>query len=351
MMVSQPINDLPKIDVNKSLITAKLRLDRVSIPGMLSTGLIEGDCNASVFAPRTALISKPSPTNHVGTIVDYVRSHNMSSSTRLLYLSGLHVEGALHVSPISILVNSEVLAATTALIYNNILLPPPLLTTLALRSPSTSTPDTTTTKPNTTSTASTSHQPNKLVPPTTTTTISSSKSVADLLVLYGDLLPPTFQVSLIAEEASVIIQRAGPSTPDHHNNSHQQQQPTPVRESSIMFDESLDASRYYISQEGTLIAIDKTDDVSDNHNNDVVTLDDSRHSASSTINIQKELNNGFINVAAITASMFQAYAGGAKEGTQDSLLSLIHISEPTRLLSISYAVFCLKKKKKKKKTK
>src|SRR5678816_4813194 len=29
------------------------------------------------------------------------------------------------------------------------------------------------------------------------------------------------------------------------------------------------------------------------------------------------------------------------------LLSLIHISEPTRLLSISYAVFCLKKKKKK----
>eukprot|EP00658_Telonema_sp_P-2_P008548 TRINITY_DN13221_c0_g1_i1.p2 TRINITY_DN13221_c0_g1~~TRINITY_DN13221_c0_g1_i1.p2 ORF type:complete len:114 (+),score=26.81 TRINITY_DN13221_c0_g1_i1:232-573(+) len=32
------------------------------------------------------------------------------------------------------------------------------------------------------------------------------------------------------------------------------------------------------------------------------------------------------------------------EPAQD--LSLIHISEPTRLLSISYAVFCLKKKKK-----
>src|SRR5660397_268735 len=30
-------------------------------------------------------------------------------------------------------------------------------------------------------------------------------------------------------------------------------------------------------------------------------------------------------------------------------LSLIHISEPTRLRRISYAVFCLKKKKKKKK--
>src|SRR5660397_271309 len=31
-------------------------------------------------------------------------------------------------------------------------------------------------------------------------------------------------------------------------------------------------------------------------------------------------------------------------------LSLIHISEPTRLRRISYAVFCLKKKKKKKRT-
>eukprot|EP00658_Telonema_sp_P-2_P023056 TRINITY_DN19233_c0_g1_i3.p2 TRINITY_DN19233_c0_g1~~TRINITY_DN19233_c0_g1_i3.p2 ORF type:complete len:106 (-),score=6.44 TRINITY_DN19233_c0_g1_i3:15-332(-) len=30
---------------------------------------------------------------------------------------------------------------------------------------------------------------------------------------------------------------------------------------------------------------------------------------------------------------------------QPMSLSLIHISEPTRLLSISYAVFCLKKKK------
>src|SRR5450756_3073158 len=34
-----------------------------------------------------------------------------------------------------------------------------------------------------------------------------------------------------------------------------------------------------------------------------------------------------------------------------SSLSLIHISEPTRLGMISYAVFCLKKKKKKKKKK
>src|SRR5678815_5911548 len=34
-----------------------------------------------------------------------------------------------------------------------------------------------------------------------------------------------------------------------------------------------------------------------------------------------------------------------KTGEEIPILSLIHISEPTRLLSISYAVFCLKKKK------
>eukprot|EP00658_Telonema_sp_P-2_P039349 TRINITY_DN2815_c0_g1_i2.p1 TRINITY_DN2815_c0_g1~~TRINITY_DN2815_c0_g1_i2.p1 ORF type:complete len:104 (-),score=53.69 TRINITY_DN2815_c0_g1_i2:16-327(-) len=34
-----------------------------------------------------------------------------------------------------------------------------------------------------------------------------------------------------------------------------------------------------------------------------------------------------------------------KKVRMDKELSLIHISEPTRLLSISYAVFCLKKKK------
>eukprot|EP00658_Telonema_sp_P-2_P060488 TRINITY_DN4939_c0_g1_i2.p1 TRINITY_DN4939_c0_g1~~TRINITY_DN4939_c0_g1_i2.p1 ORF type:complete len:227 (-),score=45.91 TRINITY_DN4939_c0_g1_i2:133-813(-) len=45
-------------------------------------------------------------------------------------------------------------------------------------------------------------------------------------------------------------------------------------------------------------------------------------------------------------------AGGIEAGGSDhksalnKKLSLIHISEPTRLLSISYAVFCLKKKKK-----
>eukprot|EP00658_Telonema_sp_P-2_P035192 TRINITY_DN25634_c0_g1_i1.p1 TRINITY_DN25634_c0_g1~~TRINITY_DN25634_c0_g1_i1.p1 ORF type:complete len:106 (-),score=25.51 TRINITY_DN25634_c0_g1_i1:29-346(-) len=36
---------------------------------------------------------------------------------------------------------------------------------------------------------------------------------------------------------------------------------------------------------------------------------------------------------------------GVARSSAAVLLSLIHISEPTRLLSISYAVFCLKKKK------
>ena len=40
---------------------------------------------------------------------------------------------------------------------------------------------------------------------------------------------------------------------------------------------------------------------------------------------------------------FERGQASRKRGTGRSL-SLIHISEPTRLLSISYAVFCLKKK-------
>src|SRR5665648_1202247 len=51
-----------------------------------------------------------------------------------------------------------------------------------------------------------------------------------------------------------------------------------------------------------------------------------------------------------------AELGGHKERCNDpgcsyERLSLIHISEPTRLGMISYAVFCLKKKKNKKKKK
>eukprot|EP00658_Telonema_sp_P-2_P037652 TRINITY_DN27074_c0_g1_i1.p1 TRINITY_DN27074_c0_g1~~TRINITY_DN27074_c0_g1_i1.p1 ORF type:complete len:123 (+),score=7.32 TRINITY_DN27074_c0_g1_i1:46-414(+) len=37
-------------------------------------------------------------------------------------------------------------------------------------------------------------------------------------------------------------------------------------------------------------------------------------------------------------------SGSSRIKARDRFLSLIHISEPTRLLSISYAVFCLKKK-------
>src|SRR5450756_2808579 len=45
------------------------------------------------------------------------------------------------------------------------------------------------------------------------------------------------------------------------------------------------------------------------------------------------------------------HRAGPKEAEMAIDLSLIHISEPTRLGMISYAVFCLKKKKKKKNTK
>ena len=50
----------------------------------------------------------------------------------------------------------------------------------------------------------------------------------------------------------------------------------------------------------------------------------------------------------ITDQMLVAAAGAVHAMVRDAdieQLSLIHISEPTRLLSISYAVFCLKKKK------
>eukprot|EP00658_Telonema_sp_P-2_P054096 TRINITY_DN43001_c0_g1_i1.p1 TRINITY_DN43001_c0_g1~~TRINITY_DN43001_c0_g1_i1.p1 ORF type:complete len:101 (-),score=16.65 TRINITY_DN43001_c0_g1_i1:18-320(-) len=48
------------------------------------------------------------------------------------------------------------------------------------------------------------------------------------------------------------------------------------------------------------------------------------------------------------ASERESWADNADNASSSTppvpLLSLIHISEPTRLLSISYAVFCLKKK-------
>src|SRR5674536_212204 len=73
--------------------------------------------------------------------------------------------------------------------------------------------------------------------------------------------------------------------------------------------------------------------------------------AKDKLTFEKEVSNGWCilvpagtwhNVTNIGATPMQVYAIYAPAHH----LSLIHISEPTRLLSISYAVFCLKKKKK-----
>src|SRR5674536_380214 len=48
-------------------------------------------------------------------------------------------------------------------------------------------------------------------------------------------------------------------------------------------------------------------------------------------------------VAAAGGDLARITSGDHKDEAMQTL-SLIHISEPTRLLSISYAVFCLKKK-------
>src|SRR5450756_597290 len=54
-------------------------------------------------------------------------------------------------------------------------------------------------------------------------------------------------------------------------------------------------------------------------------------------------------IKALKAQIEETTSDYDKEKLQERLLSLIHISEPTRLGMISYAVFCLKKKKKKEK--
>src|SRR5665648_1246125 len=48
-----------------------------------------------------------------------------------------------------------------------------------------------------------------------------------------------------------------------------------------------------------------------------------------------------------TNAFFESVSGFTTTGSSILTLSLIHISEPTRLGMISYAVFCLKKKKNK----
>src|SRR5678816_1623458 len=50
------------------------------------------------------------------------------------------------------------------------------------------------------------------------------------------------------------------------------------------------------------------------------------------------------SVVSPTFILLETFQGRLPVVHVDLYLSLIHISEPTRLLSISYAVFCLKKK-------
>src|SRR5678815_4228983 len=57
------------------------------------------------------------------------------------------------------------------------------------------------------------------------------------------------------------------------------------------------------------------------------------------------LGVGFLLVLAISSIRHIVRSVAWTRCVEAPYLSLIHISEPTRLLSISYAVFCLKKKK------
>ena len=60
---------------------------------------------------------------------------------------------------------------------------------------------------------------------------------------------------------------------------------------------------------------------------------------------------GVLRDSRLEAARAVAAAGrGGRPRRRLWCLSLIHISEPTRLLSISYAVFCLKKKRQKRKS-
>src|SRR5665648_38508 len=69
------------------------------------------------------------------------------------------------------------------------------------------------------------------------------------------------------------------------------------------------------------------------------------------LNIAKDIPNvNVIDMTKPTAGCLHDYAA-TPDDMKNLELSLIHISEPTRLGMISYAVFCLKKKKKKKKKK
>ena len=60
------------------------------------------------------------------------------------------------------------------------------------------------------------------------------------------------------------------------------------------------------------------------------------------------IKNGPLETLLSDEMLEDIHSVGLKHIHMDHKLSLIHISEPTRLRRISYAVFCLKKKKKKK---
>ena len=74
----------------------------------------------------------------------------------------------------------------------------------------------------------------------------------------------------------------------------------------------------------------------------IVVEDTPREQANTTVNRLRELGVRFVGM--LSGDRPENAEKLARELGLD--LSLIHISEPTRLLSISYAVFCLKKKNK-----
>eukprot|EP00658_Telonema_sp_P-2_P061226 TRINITY_DN4995_c0_g1_i1.p1 TRINITY_DN4995_c0_g1~~TRINITY_DN4995_c0_g1_i1.p1 ORF type:complete len:168 (+),score=43.98 TRINITY_DN4995_c0_g1_i1:182-685(+) len=99
----------------------------------------------------------------------------------------------------------------------------------------------------------------------------------------------------------------------------------------------VDQHQQYVVRRAVVICGDPNDDV----------IDDSgymRASTSSTSSTHQPLSQ--IHISTVTSLLQTAGFPFPVYSMLLATLSLIHISEPTRLLSISYAVFCLKKKKK-----
>ena len=72
----------------------------------------------------------------------------------------------------------------------------------------------------------------------------------------------------------------------------------------------------------------------------------SRSSAASDVyKRQRSIRQTIKGSEKLVTTLTRGYHFGLAEMITQQDLSLIHISEPTRLLSILYAVFCLKKKK------